>query len=83
MAKKRQLYWGGGLLRVCQDLPTEIRIKHAEYDDIRGKLQRAELCYGLLYPSRLIVTIGDIKYIYNNVSDAAEDLKKKLPKVFG
>ena len=37
------------------------KILGAGYDDIRGKLLRAELRNGLLYPSRLIVTIGDIK----------------------
>ena len=41
------------------------------------------LRYGLLYPSRLLVTTEDLKYIYNNASDAAEGLKKKLPKVYG
>ena len=60
VAKKRQLFWRGKPFQIYQDLPTEIKRKCAEYDDIRGKLWRAELDYGLLYPSRLIVTIGDI-----------------------
>ncbi|KAJ8394485.1 hypothetical protein AAFF_G00044950 [Aldrovandia affinis] len=64
VAEKRQLSWKGKPLRVFQDLPTEIKRKHAEYDDIRGKLRReTSLHYGILYPARLIVTIDEVKYI--------------------
>lgn len=82
-AKKGQLFWGGKPFRVYQDLPVEIKRQRAEFDDIRGKLRNTDLRYGLLYPARLIVTIDAVKHTYNNASEAAEDLRRRLPKVFG
>lgn len=81
--RKRELIWKGRPFYVFQDLPVDIKRQRAEYADIKKKQRSLGLRYGLLYPSRLIVTIEGVKYIYNNPTDATRDLKTRLPTIFG
>lgn len=64
-AKKKKLAWKGKSFRVFQDLPADIQQRRAEYGDIKKKLRRAGIHYGLLFPARLIVTVGEEQCLYN------------------
>lgn len=78
-----KLRWKGKPFRVYQDLPPEIQDARREYSDIKKKLYKARLRHGHLFPARLIVTINGDKHIYNTPNEALEDLRKRLPAVFG
>ena len=80
--KKKELSWRGRRLHAFQDLPVDIKKQRANFADIKKKLQGMELRYGLLYPARLIVTIEENKHIYDNPTDAANDLRSRLPTIF-
>ncbi len=83
VSKKKQLSWKGKPFWVQQDFPREIREKWKEYNNIRKALKMEKsVRYGILPPARLIVTIQGETSIYKNAVEAAEDLKKKLPKTF-
>lgn len=82
-AKKKKLSWKGKTFRVFQDLPADIQQKRAEYGDIRKKLHGAGIRFGLLFPARLIVTVGDEKHIYATPDEAKRDLTARLPLLFG
>ncbi len=83
VSKKKQLSWKGKPFWVQQDFPREIREKRKEYNNIRKALKMEKsVRYGILPPARLIVTIQGETSIYKNAVEAAEDLKKKLPKTF-
>ena len=79
---KKQLAWRGKPFRIFQDLPVEIKRKRAEYDGIKKKLRGSGIRYGVIYPSRFIVTINGEKHIYNNEAEASLELKRKLPNIF-
>lgn len=81
-AKKKHLSWKGKTFRVFQDLPADIQQKRAEYADIK-KLRGAGIHYGLLFPARLIVTVGEEQCIYATPDEAEKDLTARLPSVFG
>ena len=80
--KKKELSWRGRRLHAFQDLPVDIKKQRANFADIKKKLQGMELRYGLLYPARLIVTIEENKHIYDNPTDAANNLRSRLPTIF-
>ncbi len=80
-AKKRQLSEENhsGCTRIYQRRSKEsaqnTMILEANYGE--------QTCAMACCPARLIVTIDGSKYSYNSASEAAEDLRRKLPKVFG
>lgn len=82
-ASKKKLTWKGKPFYIHQDLPVELQRKRAEYTDIRKKLRGTNYRYGILHPSRLIVTIDGKKHIFKNPEEATTELKKHLPNIFG
>lgn len=82
-ASKKKLSWKGKPFYIHQDLPVELQRKRAEYTDIRKKLRGTDHRYGIIHPARLIVTIDGNKYIFQNPGEAATELKKLLPNIFG
>ena len=80
--KRKELSWRGRCLHAFQDLPVDIKKQRANFADIKKKVQGPDLRYGLFYPARLTVTIEGNKHIYNNPTDAANDLRSRLPTIF-
>ena len=82
----KKLEWRGEPFCVFQDLPPEILDARREYAEIKKKLYKAKLRHGHLIKNgkvRLIVTIKDVKHIYNTPNEALQNLRRELPSVFG
>lgn len=80
---KQSLSWRGKPFYIHQDFPAVIHQKRAEYNEITRKLRGTKIRYGLLYPSKLIVTVQGEKRIYNTPEEARRDLAVHIPNVFG
>ena len=61
----------------------EIQQQRAAYSDLKKMLQDANIRFGLLYPSRLLVTLKGENYIYKTPEEAQQDLVKLVPSAFG
>lgn len=81
--QKKHLAWKGKAFRIYPDFPADVQLKRKEYAEIKDKLRRAGVRYGLLFPARLMVTIDGQKKIYKTPGEAVNELRKCLPSVFG
>ncbi|KAL7379029.1 hypothetical protein ABVT39_022281 [Epinephelus coioides] len=82
-ATRKQLTWGGQRFSVYQDFSAEESRRRAQYNDVKKRLHKAGVRFGIVYPGSLIVSINGEKLTYTSPKDAEKDLKKKpLPEFF-
>ncbi len=77
------LKWQGKPFHVFQDLPADIQQQRAAYSELKKTLRGANMRFGLLHPSRLMVILAGEKYIYKTPEEARRDLSKRVPSAFG
>lgn len=75
--KKREIMHDGKRVFFDQDFPTEIVMKRKAYAVVRKTLKEKALRFQTLYPAKLRVFYTAGPVIYNNATEATEDLIKR------
>ena len=75
--KKKEIHHGGKRVFFEQDYPPEILRKRKAFSTIRKALKEKGLRFQTLYPAKLRVFFDNGPAIYNNASEAREDLRKR------
>lgn len=81
-ATGKQLTWSGQRFSVYRDFSGEESRRSAQYNDVKKRLHKAGVHFGLVYPGSLIVTMNGQMFTYNSPKDAEKELKKHLPEFF-